>query len=171
MSLLFPLLNPEAHLHFLSDKVQPVPGTASGDAAKELLLSVMEGLQLESKHKTVMINALKEYKGGVACLRAEMAMAQVALCFNPGALGPFFDPAKSIVPEQIASRAQRSISTSESAAILKQMPYRMVHQYVELTEAVIEALSAVQYAKLLLGCRPHLPDYIQLVELISSSGK
>ncbi|KAH7623981.1 hypothetical protein Ndes2526B_g01234 [Nannochloris sp. 'desiccata'] len=169
VALAFPLLNPEAHLNLLNDRVQPVSGTASSGAAKKLLLSVIEGLQLESKHKAVMINALKDYQGGVACLRAEMAMAQLALCVGPGAMGPFPDPEKGIVPGQMATRAERSISTSKSASILKQMPYRMVYQYVQLAAAVIEPLSGVQYAKLLLGCRPHLPDYIQLVELISTS--
>jgi hypothetical protein len=171
VALLFPLLNPEAHLQLLEHKVQPQPGTSSGEAAREMLSSVLEDLQLEPEQKAAMINALRDYREGVACLRAEMAMAQLKLCVGPGAMGPFPDPEKGTMPGLMSTRAETSISTSESASILGQMPYRMVRLYTELAAAVLEPLSAVQNAKLLLGCRPALPDYLVLCDLVSQSGK
>jgi hypothetical protein len=170
VALLFPLLNPEAHLQLLNQKVQPLPGTSSGDAAKKLLVSVMQDLQLKPEHKSAMINALRDYREGVACLRAEMAMAQLSLCVGPGAIGPFPDPVAGTMPGQMASRAEASLSTSERASILKQMPYRMVHLYMQMAAAVLEPLSAVQHAKLILGCRPFLPDYLQMSDIVSSGG-
>jgi hypothetical protein len=136
-----------------------------------VLSDVLEDLQLEKEHKTAMVNALRDYREGVACLRAEMAMAQLALCVGPGAIGPFPDAASGTLPGQMGTRAQTSISTSESASVLKQMPYRMVQLYMQLTAAVLEPLSAVQHAKLLLGCRPALPDYLVLTELIANESK
>ena len=170
VALLLPVLKPETHLQLLNPKVQPLPGTSSGDEAKKLLISTMEGLELGLEHKAAMKNALRDYREGVACLRAEMAMAQLALCVGPGAVGPFPDPIAGTLPGTMASRMQTSLFTTESASILKQMPYRMVHLYMQLAAAVLEPLSAVQNAKLILGCRPYLPDYLQLCEIISSSG-
>jgi hypothetical protein len=94
-----------------------------------------------------------------------MAMAQLALCVGPGAL-PF--PAD---PGLMSTRAQTSIRTSEKASILKEMPHRVVRLYTELAAAVLEPLSAVQNAKLLLGCRPALPDYLVLCDLVLENAK
>jgi len=46
--------------------------------------------------------------------------------------------------------------------VFQSYPHRLVAAYTSMTLEIAKELTAVQYARLLLSCRPFLPDYIEL---------
>ena len=67
----------------------------------------------------------------------------------------------------MSTRAQGALACKESAVIIRKVPYKLVHAYAKLANAVLTPLSTVQNAKLILECRPYLPDHVQLCSIVS----
>ena len=56
------------------------------------------------------------------------------------------------------------VDSTGPAAVLAQLPKQTMVAYGHLCIGICGELSPVQHAKLLLTCRPYLPDYIQLCQ-------
>lgn len=161
---------PESHIALMKN-IQPARGNDNGigDAAYQLLVSVVDGLDLSPKQVSEIERARREYQQAVACVRTEMALAQLALCMTPGATPPAEHELRAPsggVPGVMSTRAQGLLACRESAVILDRVPYKLVHAYARLANAVLTPLSTVQNAKLILECRPYLPDHVQLCEIV-----
>lgn len=163
------LYAPESHIALIKN-VQPPPGNGIGDVAYQLLVSVVDGLDLSPEQINDINMALVEYRQAVSCVRTEMALAQLALCMTPGAVPPveheLMGPSGG-VPGVMCTRAQGFLASKESAVILRRVPYKLVHAYARLANAVLTPLSTVQNAKLILECKPYLPDHVQLCEIVN----
>jgi hypothetical protein len=162
LTVLFPLVNPSAILRITKARAAPPPGSAAGDAARKRIAVVLEGLQLDLKQKEGVVAAFKEFRANVACLRAEIAMAQLALCTGLSSI----IGNDSELPGQTIVRVEKALSVAESTSVLEHMPIRMLMAYTNLAESILGHFTTIQHATLLLGCMPHLPDYIAVAELM-----
>jgi hypothetical protein len=151
---------PEKHL-VLTKALPPPPGSPAGDAAHRALAALILELSLTPRQRLVMAEALKEYQATVEALQAEAAAAVVTL--RGGA------PAEAAVVEPLGYTARRILTTTHAVEVLQCLPQRMLGAYTRLAGAAFSPLSCVQAVRLLLGCRPWLPDHVQVVQLATTS--
>ena len=183
-------VNPDAHLKLL-DRLQPPPGSPEGDHAHSMLMKLVLTLQLAPEQIEEIEISRKQYLHDVSTIQVDMAEAQRQLVCSNGssssstststvtAVGgssnstaPVVGDSTSVersVPTSMVSTAVNTLATAQSASILAQLPYRMGHAYAKLAVSVLKPMTAVQNARLTLGCLPYLPD--QLCEVLSQGKK
>lgn len=151
---------PDKHL-VLTKALPPPPGSPAGDAAQRALAALIPELSLTSNQRLAMADALREYQASVEALQAEASMAMVTL--RGGAAG------EAAAAEPLGHKARRILTTAEAMEVLDLLPQRMLRAYSHLASAALSPLTCVQAVRLLLGCRPWLPDHVQVAKLAGFS--